>query len=70
MGIFGGRDRSERRSGCDWSFKSVKDPRFTGGGTSGGVWSAQFDIDAAIKALETKYGCKAPDDIETQGMKD
>ena len=62
--------RLQRSSGkMNFSFESKKDPRFCGVGAASSVLSAHTEITRQIEELERKFGCDAPDDIETNGMK-
>lgn len=70
MSIFGKHRDDEDLGGFHWSFSSEKDPRFSGSGTTYGLFGAHAEIDRQIKALEDRFGCKAPDDIVCGGMKD
>lgn len=67
MGLWSGRSREER--GFRWWFKSKKGPRFTGSGTTFGLFGSNEAITEAVRALEKRFRCKAPSDLEGGGMK-
>jgi hypothetical protein len=68
VSIFGGRSEDGGK-GFDWSFASVKDPRFRGSGNSFGLFGSHDAISKRIKELEEIYKRDAPDDIEYEGWK-